>query len=260
MNTQLKVLAIHSFAIHGTASMKVMLSLLGSYLLPVPSLLLTGLTNMPGHVKSSIEFEKLLKGSFQLARDNYQRLIVYIGYLGNASQADIILSVINEYKDIIETIIVDPVSGDHGRIYVPKEVIAVWPRLLVEADWAFPNYTELQLLSGVEREELTAPRVYLDAFSERYPNLSFLATSLPDQAEIGVYIYHEGVGTVYRHERLPRFFGGTGDVFGALFIKHYWLQQVSLEFSVKYAAEETYKYIERSTDAQSNELWVVPGG
>ncbi len=256
MNTRIKVLAIHSFAIHGTASMKVMLSILGSYVLPVPSLILTGLTNIPGHVKMPVELDKLLSGSLQLARDSQQRLIFFIGYLGSESQADVILSAIESYRDIIDTIVVDPVSGDHGRTYVPSEVVAVWPRLLAVADWAFPNYTEIQLLSGVEPEALTAPDVYLKAFEARFPHLSFLATSMPDQAEIGVYMYHDREGAIFRHERLPRFFGGTGDVFGSLFIKQYLLGNESLEFSVKYAVEGTLKVIQRSIDAQSGELLV----
>jgi len=258
LNTQTKVLAIHSFAIHGTASMKVMLSILGSYVLPVPSLILTGLTNIPGHVKTPVELDKLLRGSLQLARDSQQKLIFYIGYLGSESQADVILSAIESYRDIIHTIVVDPVSGDHGRTYVPPEVVAVWPRLLAVADWAFPNYTEIQLLSGVEPKDLVAPDVYLRAFEERFPRLSFLVTSMPDQAEMGVYMYHEGQGAIFRHERLSRFFGGTGDVFGSLFIKHYFLGDETLEFSVKYAAEGTFEVIQRSIVAQSSELLVIP--
>ncbi|MEL7341168.1 MAG: hypothetical protein AAGM67_11835, partial [Bacteroidota bacterium] len=130
----MKVLCIHSLAIHGTASLKVMMRLLGTRLLPVASLYLSGLTNLKGVIKTELDFEPLLRSSFDIARQRGERLIVYIGYLGSASQAHLIEQCLDQYQDLIEAVVVDPVSGDHGRTYVPETVWSAWPALLARAD------------------------------------------------------------------------------------------------------------------------------
>ena len=145
----MKILAVHSFAIHGTASMKAVISLLGTRVLPVPSLYLTGLTNIPGIIKTQTAFEELFMGCLQLSQSRKEALILYIGYLGSKEQVDCILKGIEAYRDIIIEIVVDPVSGDHGKTYVDMEVWKAWPQLLYQADWALPNYTELKLHAGV---------------------------------------------------------------------------------------------------------------
>ena len=142
------VLAISSFAVHGTASLKTFITVLGGKILPVPSLVLNGLTNMAIIKKLEIPFKELLQSSFDLAVYRQMDLILYIGYLGNAEQADIILEMINTYRSHIKTIITDPVCGDHGRAYVPAEVIAKWPALIRVSDMVFPNVTELKILTG----------------------------------------------------------------------------------------------------------------
>jgi len=253
-----KILVIHSFAIHGTASMKVMLSVLGSRILPVPSLLLTGLTNIPGIVKTNVAFQELLEGSLAIARQQQNRLIFYVGYLGSVEQAEIILNMIDTHRDIIDWVVVDPVSGDHGRTYVPQSIIEVWPRLLAQADWALPNYTEVQLLSKIAIQEHVSPKIYLEAFQKQFPNLSFLTTSFPDPSQIGIYIHHEDNDSTYFHERLPQFFGGTGDVFASLFIQTYFLESLSLAESVEEAANGTLKVLKKAIAANSHELLIYP--
>jgi len=142
------ILAVSSFAVHGTASLKTFITVLGEKILPVPSLLLNGLTNMSLVKKFETPFKELLKGTFELAADRNLELILYIGYLGKAEQADIILEMASIYRDRIKTIITDPVCGDHGRKYVPDDVIARWPDIIRQSDLVFPNQTELKIVTG----------------------------------------------------------------------------------------------------------------
>ena len=55
------ILAISSFAVHGTASLKTFITILGEKILPVPSLMLNGLTNMALVKKLDIHFKELLE-------------------------------------------------------------------------------------------------------------------------------------------------------------------------------------------------------
>ena len=142
------ILAISSFAVHGTASLKTFITILGEKILPVPSLVLNGLTNMALVKKLDIPFKELLEGTFELAVNRDLDLILYIGYLGKAEHADVILEMIDTYRSHIKMIITDPVCGDHGRAYVPEEVIAKWPSIIGISDMVFPNITELKILTG----------------------------------------------------------------------------------------------------------------
>ncbi len=254
----LKIMAIHSYAIHGTASMKAFLSILGSRLLPVPSILLTGLTNISGFKKTSIAFEDLLLGSLELARQQKQKILLYIGYLGSADQAGIILKAIDSYSDCITSILVDPVSGDHGRLYVPQEILAVWPSLLHEAHWALPNYTELKWLSGIDPNQEHMPQTYLKSFGERFPNLSVIATSLPKNKDLAVGLLHQENQHYFPVQKLAQNYGGTGDVFAAIFLLHYFFKQNPLHKSIEIAARFTGQAIQHSMDQRSQELLVYP--
>src|ERR1035437_953019 len=141
-------LAISSFAVHGTASLKTFITVLGEKILPVPSLILNGLTSMSLVKKFDTPFRELLQSTFEVAVNRDLDLILYIGYLGKGEQADIIAEMVNTYRNHIKTIITDPVCGDHGRAYVPGDVITQWPQIIRISDMVFPNLTEIKILTG----------------------------------------------------------------------------------------------------------------
>ncbi|MEL6191281.1 MAG: bifunctional hydroxymethylpyrimidine kinase/phosphomethylpyrimidine kinase [Bacteroidota bacterium] len=254
----LKVLCVHSYAVHRTASSKAALSLLGSHLLPVPSLMLSGLTNLDAVFKFEIPFEELLKATFRHAQQFNQRLILFIGYLGKPEQVDILLECIEEHKHIIDHILVDPVSGDHDRRYVPEEIIQAWPKLLSIADWSTPNLTEVKLLSGLSTEEDHTEQAFITAFRDRFPNLSTIITSLSGDGQIGISVTHRDSSFTHWHEKLSQNFGGTGDVFSSQFIRYFFLQKMGLDESVEKAAEDTLAIVKSSIEAESKELLIYP--
>ena len=256
-NARLKVLAIHSYATHGMASMKVLHQILGNSLLPVPSLVLSGLTNIPGHVKMDIDFEKLLMSSLEICRNQGQMVLLYIGYLGNADQIKIILHAIEKYGHIIQQVLVDPVSGDHGKIYVPNEIIDSWPELLSQADWAFPNFTELKLYAAYDIESKEDTDTYFAAFQGRFPKLNLIATSIPKEDRLGIYIRSTTLTMDFLHPLLPIRYGGTGDVFAGLIVKHHFLEMMELGDSVLAASEKCLGIIQDSFVQHSEEL-IIP--
>lgn len=248
------ILAIGSFAVHGTASLKTFISILGEKILPVPSLLLNGLTNMGLVKKFEPPFDELLKSTFELAEFRKLDLVLYIGYLGNAHQVDGILEVIQQYRPLIKTIIIDPVCGDHGRKYVPDTVIARWPELIVLADMAFPNITELKILT----DNAPDADVELDwlklQFEIKYPKTKLIITSITtDHDNIGFEVSGDK-GFTYMHALLPKNYGGTGDAFLALFLLDYFYKKKAFENALKLAADQTFTLIENSIGAASDDL------
>ncbi|WPV00757.1 bifunctional hydroxymethylpyrimidine kinase/phosphomethylpyrimidine kinase [Mucilaginibacter sp. cycad4] len=249
------VLAIGSFAVHGTASLKTFTTILGERILPVPSLMLNGLTNMILVKKLDVPFTELLQSSFELAVNRELELILYIGYLGNAQQVDVITEMINTYRPIIKTIIVDPVCGDHGRTYVPADIIARWPDLIKLADLVFPNLTEIKIHTGYEPDGTGADTFYIETFRKQYPDVQLVITSIKTgDNRIGIQYYKDDECYSHSHPVLSKNYGGTGDAFLATFILNHFYNALSFDAALKTAADQTYELIKNSINRHSNDL------
>jgi len=251
-----RILAISSFAVHGTASLKTFITFLGDKILPVPSLMLNGLTNMSLVEKFDTPFGDLLRSTFDLAVDRELELVLYIGYLGNAGQAAIISEMIATYRSHIKTIITDPVCGDHGRTYVPADVIAQWPALVKQSDMAFPNLTELKILTGYQPDDNQTIEVYVNQFKIQYPDTQLVVTSVPTGNGMGIMSYGDE-SFIYEHALLPKNFGGSGDAFLSLFMLSFFYGQASFNDALKLAAQQTYRIIETSIKNHSNDLLLI---
>jgi pyridoxine kinase len=251
----LKVVAINSFAVHGTASLKAIIKILGSRVLPVPSVILDGLTNLPGVTKFPSPLKDLLKGVFELVKYRNQEVILYVGYLGQRDQIDSILEVIAEYKSFIRFIITDPISGDHGKSYVPTEIINAWPGLLRVSDLIFPNLTEVKLLTGFKGDEEGVDSFFIEKLLEKFPGVDVCVTSIRNgNGEIGIQLFDKNTSYSYHHAVLKKNFGGSGDTFVALFILNHFYKQHSKEESLAIAADATYQLIQQSIEADADEL------
>jgi pyridoxine kinase len=261
MNTEpnshkpLYVLAISSYAVHGTASLKTFITILGSKILPVPSLVLSGLTNLPGVKKFELPFEELLDSTLALAVARNLQLIFYTGYLGNPQQADVVAKLINKYREHIKVVITDPVCGDNGRTYVSPEVIARWPEIIKLSDLVFPNITELKLITGHPADAAENADFYIDRFKKMYPKVSLVITShAVNDHEIGLQ-FHKGTSVFEAYmPLLPQNFGGSGDLMLALFIRNQFYNEMPLNAALNYAVNQTYQTIKFSIDSQSDGL------
>lgn len=253
-------LAISSFAVHGTASLKTFITILGEKVLPVPSLLLNGLTNMALVKKLDVPFKELLQSSFDLAVNRDMELILYIGYLGNAEQADFIIDIIGTYRSHIKTIITDPVCGDHGRVYVPDEIVAQWPRIISLSDMVFPNLTEIKILTGNRPDDNEDPGIYIEQFKKLFPQTELVVTSIKTgEGNIG-FLYHGKEHFSYWHKLLPKNFGGSGDAFLALFILNHFYKRLNIDTALKLATDQTYQIIKNSIDKGLDDLVLeIPG-
>jgi len=205
--------------------------------------------------KLDVPFADLLQSSLELAANRELELILYIGYLGNAEQVDVIITMINTYRHIIKKIIVDPVCGDHGRAYVPADVIARWPVLINLADLVFPNLTEIKILTGHAPNGNQPDTFYIDAFRKQYPNVQLVITSIKTgDDKTGIQYYKGDECYNYWHNVLPKNYGGTGDAFLATFILSHFYNAMSLDEALEAAADQTYQLIKNSIDNNSSDL------
>jgi pyridoxine kinase len=253
----LKVLAINSFPVHGMAGLKTSMAILGQRVLPVPSVILNGLTNMPGVKKQFTDFKELLHGTFELVVHRKQQVLLSIGYIGQSSQVDIILEAIALYKDNIKMIFTDPIAGDHGRQYVPDEIVARWPELVALSDYVFPNMTELGMLTGSHAPSQIYFQNLIERFRSKFPSTRLIVTSINEENQIGILAVTESEQFKYLHEKFPVNYSGTGDAFKAFFILLYIYHDMPMTKAIQLAAEKVQECLSNSIESNSDELVIT---
>jgi pyridoxine kinase len=148
-----RVLAISSQVVYGPVGLNCIAPALqsgGHEVLSVPTILLS---NHPGHGKpegratAAAEMSSMIAALEKLgAFENLDAVIT--GYFASAEQIEIIASLIARLK--CKIILIDPVMGDHGKLYV-SEVIAksIRHKLVPLATVLTPNAFELSWLTGL---------------------------------------------------------------------------------------------------------------
>ena len=142
------------------------------------------------------------------------------GYFAAPEQVD---AVARQFKRLaLPFLLVDPVLGDHGRLYVPEPVAeAIRDRLLPRATCLTPNGFELAWLSGRTVEDEASAIAAARALG--VPEV--LATSIPAGAERLATLLvtpHEVHAVVTpRLDHVPH---GTGDFLSALYLAHRLMQ------------------------------------
>ncbi|EGT35403.1 hypothetical protein CAEBREN_03499 [Caenorhabditis brenneri] len=165
---------------------------------------------------------------------NFKYLI--LGYCGNVTFLQKIADVVKDLKqkDSNTKFVCDPVMGDNGRYYTPKELMPVYRDLIIPlADILTPNAFELGELTGspIETEEdcLRAVNV-LHAKGVKTIVVTSGVTGAQTNESLRCYASVKG-DNVYRFTfpRLVGQFVGTGDVFASLLVV--WLDELNGDVS-----------------------------
>ncbi len=146
---------------------------------------------------------------------------VYTGYLGSFEQVDFVDAFLSSQKQNA-TIIIDPVMGDHGRLYsgFTQAFADRMTALCKHADLLLPNLTEAAFM-------LKEP--YLEAYTEedirttlkKLANLGAKRVALTgislEKDKVGCYFYDSADQSFfyYANQKLPSVHHGTGDVFAS---------------------------------------------
>ena len=155
-----RVLSIQSHVVHGYVGNKVAtftLQSLGIDVDPVLSVHFsnhTGYQHKPtGQVLQGEELTKIKRGletNGILAAVPYTHLLT--GYIGSLSFLEAVLDVLTSLRTHNPNLIYvcDPVLGDHGKLYVPEELVECYKTKVVpHATILTPNQFECELLTGI---------------------------------------------------------------------------------------------------------------
>ncbi len=143
---------------------------------------------------------------------------ILTGYMANQEQvvlAEKIIDIIRTDNERVQ-VLVDPVMGDNGRLYVPETTAqAIIDKLVQKADIVTPNWFEFSQICG------EAPNSAQDVaeLTNLMPQ-DWLVTSLNEDERSGAVLVGPEHQVKIRHSRFPTVPNGCGDAFGALYLSH----------------------------------------
>ncbi len=185
---------------------------------------------------------------------------IYTGYLGTEEEIETVKKVIAEFRTEDTLVFVDPAMGDDGKLYTgfDKKYAAKNAELVAVADVAVPNITEAAFMTGMEYKE-----EYDEAYvRELLARLSALGVKIAAITGVSLQENHTGFMGYdaekkayfsYQHERQPRNYHGTGDVFSSVAVGGL-MRGLGIEKAMQIAALYTAHTIE-VTSRNRTEAW-----
>lgn len=143
---------------------------------------------------------------------------VLCGYMGELEHVDLCCDIIKDInaKNTDAHILVDPVMGDHGKLYISPDIAeAIKTKLIPLADTITPNLWELSFLTQTENATL---EVQLKA--ARRIARQALVTSVEDVTDIGAVLVNAKDMSQVSHKRYESVPHGGGDSLAATFLAH----------------------------------------
>ncbi|KAJ1935510.1 hypothetical protein EC988_008464, partial [Linderina pennispora] len=142
----------------------------------------TGYNTFHGERFPASHILDLFAGIKENGLDTYTHLLT--GYMGNSENIRAVESIANELlaKNPDLFFVLDPVMGDEGALYVPKELIALYRDVLCPmAKLVTPNQFEAELLTGVTISTLEDAKKACDVLhSYGIPNVVITSSVLED--------------------------------------------------------------------------------
>lgn len=150
---------------------------------------------------------------------------IYIGFIPNSYQAEIILDFVKYFSTDKTTVIADPIMGDNGKCFgfVNAELCAKIAQIAGAANIITPNLTELCILADKEYSQLNDiadKQKKLSAIadtaksllSENVKNIVVTGIELDDRQIANLCVDKDG-GSSFVSEKFGGSYSGTGDIF-----------------------------------------------
>jgi len=230
------------------------ISYLGVQCCPVPTAVLSNHMGYPNYYMDDYT------DRMEIYIDNWRKIGIKFegiatGFLGSVEQIEIVRRFIRDFSREDTLVIVDPVMGDHGRLYITytEELCARMRELLGQADIATPNLTEACKLADMPYREGRWRRKELYDMAAKIAALGpgrVVITGIVQGDFIANYVYEQGrEPQIIRTHRVGTERSGTGDVFSSI-IAADGVNGVPFHRSVRKASGFVKKCILRSEERQ----------
>lgn len=216
------VLSIQDLSCLGKCSLTValpVLSCMGCACTPLPTAVLSSHTAFPAPYVRSMT-EDIIPIVTHWNACGVQFDAISVGYLSDPAQAATVGDVLDSFAGIK---IIDPVLGDHGRLYsaMTDIHISAMAQLCKKGSILLPNITEASLLTKLpyrEQGDKAYFRELLDGMLAFGADAVVLTGASLDPGKTGFAFKSEtGEEFFYETEMLPGQYHGTGDIFCAVF-------------------------------------------
>ncbi len=242
-NRQRKAAVINDFSSFGRCSLTVALPILSAMKVQccsVPTAIFTNHTGFPDF--SWVDFTDHMAAYIRDWQATGLRFdAIATGFLGSVRQIDFVKRFVAAFREPWTTVIVDPVMGDHGKLYPTYDpsLAAQMRELLAVADVITPNLTEACVLAGRDYDPAMSD-ADLEAMCRK------LTQSRVNRVVIsGLSRGNEMVNFVYERGKAPELVlsprlgpdrAGTGDVFSSVIIGDL-VQGVAFADAVRHAVQ-----------------------
>ena len=175
------------------------------------------------------------------------------GFLGSKKQIETVIHFIEEFRSDRTKVIIDPVMGDHGKIYATytEEMCKEMNKLIAYADIITPNLTECCKLTKTRYKEMGWKKKELYKMAEKLfekgPD-KVVITGIPQGKFIANYLLEKGKEPkILRTYKAGMERSGTGDVFASIIASDA-VNGVDFDRSVKKASNFVKKCIVKSME------------
>ncbi|XP_014613710.1 PREDICTED: pyridoxal kinase [Polistes canadensis] len=196
----------------------------------------TGYKAIKGQVLNDKDIDDLVYGLAENNLDHYTHLLT--GYVGSASFLKRIAALVQTLRRKNPNLIYvcDPVMGDNGQMYVPKELKDIYKNEIVPlADIVTPNQFETELLTGKSANNLNELRTVIKELHKMGPQTVAVSSVEMNNCVVAVISsLKDDILLKIDIPKIPSTFTGSGDLFAALFLAHTYLQE-----NIKTATEKT---------------------
>ncbi len=217
-----RILTIQDISCVGQCSMTVALPTLsacGHETCILPTAMLS--THTGGFGKPAVvHFDETLDSVWKHWKENEITFdAILVGYLGSLKAIETAKTIIGEMLAPDGIAIVDPVMGDHGKLYsgFDESYANAMISLCEKADILIPNITEAAFLSGQPyREEVNEE--YVHSLLDSLHCKQIVLTGVGYQPGKTGFAIREGDNLrQYTHSKIGKNYHGTGDMFAACF-------------------------------------------
>lgn len=224
-NTIKKIAAVNGIVGFGKSSLAVtvpVISSMGIQCCPVPTALFS---NHPGFPQF---YKKDLTNELPDYLDYWKKLDltfdgILSGFLSSLAQIETVKRLITEFSTKNTTVIIDPVMGDHGRLYsvYTKEMCEAMKELAAYAHILTPNLTEACILADIPYHDGDWSDCELHALlaqlKEQYPANQIVVSGISSEDFLINLIFDKAHGTtIQKQKKAGNERSGTGDVFAAI--------------------------------------------
>ena len=217
-----RVLSVQDLSCLGKCSLTVALptfSAMGCECAVLPTTLLSTHTAFPSpHIRS-------LTGDMDEIRQHWVTTgvkfdAISVGYLSDPGQTAAVERVLEDFKTLT---VIDPVMGDHGKLYraITPEHVEAMAKLCHRGTVLLPNVTEAAFLTGIPYRETGDKGYYRELLAgmQDFGADAVIITGIaPEEGKTGIAGWEKEIGEFrYISSRIGRSCHGTGDLFAAVF-------------------------------------------